>query len=118
MAPLVTAGSERVACELKSYQLQRVQFLLKPYRTMLKLHCITSCLGAIFIWFTPAGSQMLSTDIKQFDAKVSECEYSALRLGSRIADVFNAPIGDEGKILQKLIAQECTSISYGQNLHR
>ncbi len=33
--------------------------------------------------------------LKLYDAEVAKCEYSALKLGSEIADVFNAPIGEE-----------------------
>lgn len=35
-------------------------------------------------------------DEKQYSSsRIAQCEYQALRLGSEIADVFNAPIGDE-----------------------
>lgn len=35
------------------------------------------------------------SDDKQFRSKIARCEYSALRLGSEMADVFNAPVSDE-----------------------
>lgn len=35
------------------------------------------------------------TDDNQFATNVARCEYSAFRLGSELADVFNAPIGYE-----------------------
>lgn len=37
----------------------------------------------------------LYTDRSQFGSHIAQCEYSALKLGSDIADVFNAPVGDQ-----------------------
>jgi hypothetical protein len=31
----------------------------------------------------------------QFGSNIAQCEFSALKLGSDFADVFNAPIGDQ-----------------------
>lgn len=34
-------------------------------------------------------------DSSQFGSTLAQCEYSALKLGSDMADVFNAPVGDQ-----------------------
>jgi hypothetical protein len=73
---------------------------------MLVSHFITHLIA----WQCLCGVVAGNDDLRQYESAVAGCELSALQLGSEIADVFNAPIGEEDwnervhqdKIIEKL----------------
>ena len=42
-----------------------------------------------------SGSSSSSSSYKEYENHISHCEYSALRIASKICDLFNAPIDSE-----------------------
>ena len=65
---------------------------------------------SLFLIDITLGEDDISEILKQYDANIASCELSTLQLGTEIADVFNAPIGNEDwnervhqdKIIEKL----------------
>lgn len=69
-------------------------------------------------WVLDVRGEEPSELLKRYEIEVAKCEYSALRLGSEIADVFNAPIGEEDwneRIHQDYIVEKLGFAPWTQN---